>query len=151
MSRQHNRTGRFILERIEINPERRDMQDRRDIATLVNQFYKKAMADEAIGFIFTEVAKLDLTEHAPKIIDFWDRILFGGREYQGNPLSVHRVLHNKIPLTPRRFQRWLHLFHETIDELFGGENAERLKHVSQGIAENMATALNEETADSASC
>ena len=38
----------------------KDIENRQDIDELMLAFYKRAIADDLIGFIFTDVAKLDL-------------------------------------------------------------------------------------------
>ena len=55
----------------------RDIETRQDIEKLMIAFYSKAISDEVIGYIFTEVAKIDLSHHLPIIADFWEMVLFG--------------------------------------------------------------------------
>jgi len=52
----------------------RDIETRDDIELLMQAFYKKVMKDEMIGFIFTDVAQLDLAHHLPIITDFWGNV-----------------------------------------------------------------------------
>ena len=33
------------------------------------------MVDEVIGYLFTDVARLDLEEHLPQIGNFWEQVL----------------------------------------------------------------------------
>jgi len=47
-----------------------DIETRADIDDLMNRFYTRAINDETIGYIFTDVAKLDLEHHLPVIGDF---------------------------------------------------------------------------------
>ncbi len=47
-----------------------DIETRADIDDLMNRFYARAINDETIGYIFTDVAKLDLEHHLPVIGDF---------------------------------------------------------------------------------
>jgi hemoglobin len=111
-----------------------DIQNRADIDKFIADFYKKAMTDEKIGYIFTEVAKIHVETHLPIICDFWENVLFQTPVYQGNPMNVHIALHQKSPLTSEHFERWVALFSETINELFEGELAERAKQRAQSIA-----------------
>ena len=53
-----------------------DITNRPDIDRLMNAFYSRALTDETIGYIFTDVAKLDLEHHLPIIGDFWESLLF---------------------------------------------------------------------------
>ena len=40
-------------------------------------FYGKAMSDPVIGWLFTDVARLDLEAHVPQIASFWETVLLG--------------------------------------------------------------------------
>ncbi|PYS99743.1 MAG: hypothetical protein DMF63_10475 [Acidobacteria bacterium] len=118
----------------------KDVESRTDIDRLMNVFYERALGDSVIGYIFTDVAKLDLEHHLPIIGDFWESLLFGTPTYQKhgrNPMLVHKELHAKSPLTPQHFERWLELFTATIDDLFAGENADHLKVRAGAIAARM--------------
>ena len=55
-----------------------DIETRADVEALVRAFYERAMADEVIGWLFVDVAKLDLEAHLPRITDFWETVLLGG-------------------------------------------------------------------------
>jgi hemoglobin len=120
--------------------EMRDISSREDIDSLMHAFYARAMADDVIGYIFTDVAKLDLDHHLPIIGDFWETLLFQTGSYSRhgrNPLMVHGELSAKEPLLPRHFTRWLELFRESVDEQFSGERAEFLKSRAESIADRM--------------
>ncbi len=92
-----------------------DLENREDIDLLMREFYSEAMADDVIGYIFTDVAKLDLDHHLPIIGDFWESMLFQTGVYQKhgrNPLQVHAELDEKSPLEFEHFERWLEIFHD---------------------------------------
>ena len=119
---------------------KRDIENRADIDLLMTEFYSTAMVDETIGYIFTDVAKLDLDHHLPIIGDFWDTLLFQAGKYSRygrNPLMVHAELNEMTPLKPHHFSRWLEIFSETIDRLFAGERADFLKFRAAMIADRM--------------
>lgn len=111
-----------------------DIANRADIDRLISDFYKKVMVDAEIGFIFTEVAKIHLETHVPRIADFWEMVLLGNQTYQGNPVHAHLLLNEKVALLPQHFERWVQLFIETVTTLFEGEIAERAKQRAQSIA-----------------
>lgn len=114
-----------------------DIETRADIDRLMRVFYERALADDVIGYIFTDVAKLDLEKHMPVIVDFWESLLFNTATYAPhgrNPLAVHTELHEKLPLTPEHFQRWLEIFSATVDGMFAGERADFLKLRAIAIA-----------------
>ena len=100
-----------------------DIQSRTDIEAIVKSFYESTMKDEQIGYIFLDVAKLDLTKHLPRIVDFWESVLFGVGKYQGNPVLKHVHLHSLSPLTKAHFERWLAIWNKTIGDHYHGEKA----------------------------
>lgn len=106
---------------------RHDIETRADCEQLVRAFYGRALIDPIIGFLFTDVAKLDLEAHIPRITNFWETILLGARSYGGGAFRPHIELHFKVPLTRGHFDRWLYLWTMTVDELFAGERAELAK------------------------
>lgn len=114
---------------------RSDIETRADCEQLVRAFYGRALTDPIIGWIFTDVAKLDLEEHVPQIASFWETILLGVKSYSGAPFAPHAVLHEKIGLQAGHFGRWLALWSETVDELFAGERAELAKAHALRVAQ----------------
>ncbi|HEX6124368.1 MAG TPA: group III truncated hemoglobin [Pyrinomonadaceae bacterium] len=124
-----------------------DIETRADIDELMRVFYARALVDDVIGYIFTDVAKLDLEHHLPIIGDFWESLLFSTPAYSKNgrnPLLVHRELHEKSELTAEHFQRWLEIFIATVDQIFSGERAEFLKQRAAAIAARMQEFLDVE-------
>ena len=109
--------------------DRPDIATRADIERLVRAFYAKAMADEKIGWIFTDVAELDLEAHVPKITAFWATNLLGSKTYRGGAFGVHGRLHQMAPggLRKDHFERWLVLWCQTVDESFDGPLAAAAK------------------------
>ena len=106
---------------------RHDIETRADCERLVRAFYERAMADPIIGFIFVDVAKLDLEAHVPKITSFWETILLGNRTYTGGAFAPHAALHAQVTLRPGHFERWLQLWFGTVDSMFAGERANLAK------------------------
>ena len=111
-----------------------DIRNRDDIRQLVDEFYARVLADEQIGYIFKDIAHIDLEHHMPIMYDFWDTTLFHSNAYKGNPMQVHIDLHRKVRLEKEHFEKWLQLFNETITELFDGEKAELAKTRALSIA-----------------
>jgi hemoglobin len=114
--------------------ERRDIADRADCERLVRAFYARAMDDTMIGYLFTDVAKLDLEAHVPVITDFWETILLGGEAYRGGAFGPHLRLNAKSPLRGGHFERWLTIWTQTVDALFEGPTAELAKSHAQRVA-----------------
>lgn len=104
-----------------------DIATREDCERLVRAFYARAMTDTMIGYLFVDVAKLDLDEHIPVIASFWETILLGAPSYRGGAFGPHARLHAMAGLKAGHFERWLELWRQTVDELFAGERAELAK------------------------
>jgi hemoglobin len=104
-----------------------DIETRDDVERLVRAFYSRALTDHLIGFIFTDVAKLDLEEHVPRITSFWETVLLDAQSYSGGAFRPHAELHTKVGLREGHFDRWLQLWFGTVDELFAGERANQAK------------------------
>ena len=113
---------------------RHDLDTRADVERLVRAFYGRALTDPIIGFIFTDVAKLDLEAHVPRITSFWATILLGERTYGGGAFAPHARLHLQVGLRRGHFVQWLNLWTRTVDELFAGERAELAKAHAQRVA-----------------
>ena len=118
-----------------------DIENRGDIELLMDRFYSQLMVDPEIGFIFTDIAKIDLKKHLPILVDFWEAIIFQTGQYQGNPMQVHMALHQKQELTEDHFNRWMQLFKQTLDQLFEGDRTEMAKMRAFLIAGTMKTKL----------
>jgi hemoglobin len=114
--------------------ERPDIATRADCERLVRAFYARAFEDAMIGYLFTDVARLDLEAHVPVIASFWETILLGARTYGGGAFAPHAALHAKAPLRGAHFRRWLVLWHETVDELFAGPRADLAKAHADRVA-----------------
>jgi len=114
-----------------------DITSREDIEKLIRQFYGKVLEDESIGFIFTDVAKINWEKHIPVIVDFWETILLDNPVYKKNAMEVHYELNRKIQLTAAHFHSWMQLFSSTVDELFEGKIATLAKTRAKAIGDVM--------------
>ena len=114
-----------------------DIQSRGDIERLVDTFYDGVRADELLGPIFNEMARVNWPEHLPKMYAFWEAVLFGVSGFKGNPLATHLTLARLTPLTAREFDRWVALFHQSVDALFAGPVAADAKRRAVHIAATM--------------
>jgi hemoglobin len=121
-----------------------DIETRADCERLVREFYARAFADPIIGFLFTDIAKLDLEAHVPRITAFWETILLGARSYGGGAFAPHAALHAKVPLLRGHFDRWVTIWSETIDDLFAGERAEHAKAHARRVAHAFLRRLEDE-------
>jgi hemoglobin len=115
----------------------RDIENKEDLAFLMDAFYSKMLVDDTIGFIFTDVAKLDLEKHLPSLTNFWENMLLKANGYKKPVMDIHLKLNGKEKLLPVHFDRWLILLNETVRENFEGEKVERMLNSSQNIAAMM--------------
>jgi len=112
----------------------KDIESRADLEVFTRQFYNRLLADEEVNYIFTDVAKINIEEHLPIITDFWELSIFHTGPYHNNPMHVHMALNDKEKLTAHHFDVWLGHFNKTIDDLFVGSNAEKIKTRAVSIA-----------------
>jgi hemoglobin len=111
-----------------------DLANADEIAEMVRRFYADVAQDDLLGPMFNDVARVDWSEHLPKLTAFWCRALLGQPGYQGNPFRAHALVHAKRRFTPAHFERWLTLFHETVDLGWSGPNAQRAHDVADNVA-----------------
>lgn len=120
-----------------------DIQNRQDIEKLLWDFYTRLLADPAISYIFTDVAKINLQEHMPHLADFWEQTLFYTGGYRKNVLQIHLDLNAKEKLTDAHFEIWQNHFYTTVDTLFSGPVAERAKTRAASIVIVMKTKISQ--------
>lgn len=112
----------------------KDITTTEDLTLVMNMFYSKMLVDQQIGYIFTDVAKLNLEKHLPMLVSFWSNSLFHTGGYKNNVTQIHKDLNELETLTPKHFERWLELFNETIDTNFKGEMTNTMKLRAKQIA-----------------
>ncbi|RKS53672.1 hemoglobin [Gillisia mitskevichiae] len=105
-----------------------DLKNRSDVNKLVLSFYNKVRKNEEIGYFF-ENSIQDWDAHLEKLTDFWETNLFFTGGFHGNPAMAHAKVdrENNNSITEYHFGIWMNLWFQTIDELFEGEMAQRLK------------------------
>ncbi len=112
----------------------RDLDTPEEIAEMVRRFYADVAQDELLGPMFNDVAQVDWSEHLPKLAAFWCRALLGLPGYVGNPFRAHALVNDKVPFTRAHFERWLSLFHETIELGWVGPSADRAGQLADNVA-----------------
>ncbi len=110
--------------------EKQDISTREHIRTLVDTFYAQVRIDPLLGGIFNGVIGDRWPQHLEKMYTFWGTILINEASYSGAPFRPHA----QLPVQQLHFDRWLDLFHGTVDSLFSGPVAD-LAHMN---AERMA-------------
>lgn len=112
----------------------RDLDTPEEIAEMVRRFYADVAQDDLLGPVFNDVAKVDWSQHLPKLAAFWCRALLGVPGYAGNPFHAHAVVHREHPFTAAHFERWLSLFHETLELGWTGPKARRAAELADHVA-----------------
>jgi hemoglobin len=113
---------------------KRDISSRADCERLVRAFYERAMSDAMIGYLFVDIAKLDLEAHVPVITSFWETVLLGTGDYRGGAFAPHARLNAKSPLRTGHFDRWVAIWSQTADELYEGPVAGQAKAHAARVA-----------------
>lgn len=113
----------------------RDLDTPAEVAEMVRRFYRDVAQDPLLGPIFMEVAQVDWNEHLPKLTAFWCRALLGLEGYQGNPYRQHSLINDRSPFTQAHFDRWLELFHDTVESGWVGPNVDRAFALAHRVAE----------------
>ena len=112
----------------------KDILNTDDLYLLVDEFYKKLLADQSISYIFTDIVKIKLEEHLPILVTFWSQSIFNTGGYFNNLTNIHLDISEKEYLTPALFSIWLNHFNTSVDENFIGSNAEKIKTQALSIA-----------------
>lgn len=120
---------------------KKDVLERADIEDIVTRFYEVVLKDPIVGFIFTDVVTIHLDQHLPIIVDFWSDVVFKRKSYQGNTLQKHLDVHQKMPLRPGHFSRWLYLFNKAVSAHHQGENANLMIERAERVAKSISAAI----------
>ena len=104
-----------------------------NICQLVDAFYTKVRADEALAPIFDRAIQ-DWEPHLNKMYAFWSSVMLTTGRYKGNPLIKHMVLPD---IRPELFDRWLALFHQTGTELLDDDISAAFRVKAERIAESL--------------
>lgn len=110
---------------------KKEIENLEDIQLLVDTFYGKVRVDALLGGIFNGAIGDRWDEHLEKLHRFWQTVLLREHTYHGTPFRPHATL----PVEKAHFERWIFLFHETIDDFFTGETADFAKKQSELMAE----------------
>ena len=102
-----------------------------EIKLLVDTFYWKVREDDMLAEIFEARVQGRWEVHLEKMYTFWQTVLLEEHTYRGRPFLPHM----QLPIEKEHFERWLSLFHETVDSLFTGEKANEAKWRAGKMAE----------------
>lgn len=109
---------------------KREIKKIEDIRLLVDEFYTNVRKDVLLGPIFEDIIADRWGEHLEKMYRFWQTVLLDEHTYYGAPFPPHA----QMPVDEQHFNRWVGIFHSTVDSLFEGENAEKAKLQGERMA-----------------
>jgi hemoglobin len=124
-----------------------DIQTPEQIFTVVDEFYKKLLADDKISYLFTDVVKIKLEEHLPILVTFWSQAILGTGGYVNNLTQIHLDVNAKSYLSKELFEIWLTHFEAAIDENFEGFNCERMKNQAHNLSTIMQIKIAQQKVD----
>lgn len=106
------------------------------ISALMEIFYEKIRADKSgLGEIFNGKIGTDeesWDKHKAKIASFWQGMLLGQGDYNGQPMKAHIDL---PPFKRELFGVWLGLFEESLNIVFAPQIANEILNKARGIAQ----------------
>lgn len=111
-----------------------DIQNQADLYLLVDEFYKKLLADNRINYIFTDVVKIKIEEHLPILVTFWSQMILGTGGYTNNLTDIHLKVDKLQHLTPKMFDIWISHFNATVDDNYLGINSEEIKLQAKNLS-----------------
>jgi hemoglobin len=116
----------------------RDLVSRAEIHDLVVEFYRQVVFDDLLAPIFGEVAEVDWSQHIPRLIDYWCRILLRDGSYAGAVTAAHRNLHALEPVRTEHCDRWYELWVNSVDARWAGPVAGRAKAHAASLMAGMS-------------
>lgn len=101
---------------------------------LVETFYGRVRLDPLIGPVFNDAIG-DWPEHLEKLQAFWSSVMLGSGRYKGRPMPAH--IRHGDRIDGKSFERWLSLWRQTTEELFGPAVAAAFQERAERIAESL--------------
>jgi hemoglobin len=108
------------------------------LQTLVEVFYARIRADQALGPIFNDAIH-DWPEHLDKLAAFWSSVMLTSGRYKGQPVPAH--IKHRDRINPALFQRWLVIWGETTDAMMEPAAATALQDRAARIAQSLQLAM----------
>ena len=114
-----------------------DLRNKEDIRLLIDTFYQRVKNDELLSPIINEKNIPNWSDHITVVCEFWEAALLNKSARPGEAAQKHL----ELPLTSHHFDRWVTLFHLTLDDLYAGHVAEEAKFQAHKMAEVFRTKL----------
>jgi hemoglobin len=108
-----------------------------DITLVVTEFYAAVRQHPGLGPVFASHVT-DWPAHEAKIVRFWKNAILSERDYDGNPMAVHKAAGN---VRPGMFIPWLGLFDSILKRHLPPEVAAPWSALAHRIGDSMAIGL----------
>lgn len=117
----------------------RDLDTPEEIFEMVTRQYVDVVQDELLQPYFNfGPGFIDWQAHIRTVTDYWCHVVLYAPDYAIDTIENHRPLHDRDPFTPELFDRWLRIFHDTVDGGWAGPHATTAKKRATGMAWAMA-------------
>lgn len=110
-----------------------DISTSNDINKLVAVFYDTIKSDTSLQLLFSK-KDIDPRLYLSRSASFLENVLFYTGDYAGDPLIAEESMLRKLHSAGVRFDKLLELFCATVDKLFRGPNADRIKGHARSIS-----------------
>ena len=109
---------------------------------MVTRQYAVVVQDDVLAPYFAvHEGFMDWQALIGSVADFWNHVLLYAPDYPIDPIERHRAVHEQRAITGEALDRWLEIFHETVDTGWTGPEASRAKKRGTGMAWAMAQRL----------
>lgn len=108
-----------------------DIENVEDIKILISTFYERAKGDALLSAVINDHTIANWSDHLSVMCQFWQTILLNKEPYKGTPAKKHVDL----PIGNKHFDRWITIFHQTLDDLYAGPVTEEAKFHAHKMAE----------------
>ncbi|MBV1921743.1 MAG: group III truncated hemoglobin [Pseudomonadales bacterium] len=118
-----------------------DLDTPQNIDFFVASFYEKLLKDDIMAPIFLRDANIDVSAHLPIISLYWQKMLWGDRQYDTNMMKKHRAVNVKKRFKTIHYQRWIGYFEQTAKESFAGRYTEKALRIANAVIHNMESRM----------
>lgn len=117
----------------------RDLDTEEEIVEMVTRQYFDVGQDDLLQPYFNFGPDFfDWQAHIRTVSDYWCHVLLYAPDYEIDTIERHRHLHDQAPFTPELFDRWLQIFHDTVNGGWTGPKATTANKRATGMAWAMA-------------
>lgn len=117
----------------------RDLDSPEEIFEMVTRQYVDVSQDALLNPYFNfGPGFIDWQAHIGNVTDYWCHVLLYAPGYDIDVIETHRHLHENAPFTPELFDRWVAIFHDTVNGGWTGPLADIANKRATGMAWAMA-------------